>query len=464
MKLFRSSPLMRYEKSMKILKDRIFWFLFAFLFICFFKFSHFLFDHLVLSKLLSGDQNVNFLDRFQMDSDMLVRWRLQNNIDFGIFSFNQFMGPDGSYISQFGFFQWLITVPLAVMSLFGVLPDDFSFVAPINIGLSGNFLGIFFLYLIITSINAFVVSVCLRIIWKKFGHISFVFLLIGILQPWFLGLASSTYWVMGIKFLPVLVLFHFFQDELWNRRGKLYFVIALLLSFSSGYEFISVLFFDLIAVIYLKQANFSSSKSNLRVFGEPIIIFCGCFIFALMLHVIQLAVKFGSLSSACNAILVVFTKRTGLTDLAVPNIYTNSLVADPLMVVEKYTSMSVLFSPFKIPIISQLNVTSLIVLMFVLYLATLKFSEKSHLRRYIEAWFIFLLGPVSWFLLARPHSAYHTHLNYVLWFLPLIPFAFFIVSLLISRVSVLRFIYNRKLLVYFITIILMFLISLISTR
>jgi len=40
-----------------------------------------------------------------------------------------------------------------------------------------------------------------------------------------------------------------------------------------------------------------------------------------------------------------------------------------------------------------------------------------------------LLGPLSWFVLAKQHSANHTHLNYVLWYMP----TFFLACLCIAR-------------------------------
>ena len=34
------------------------------------------------------------------------------------------------------------------------------------------------------------------------------------------------------------------------------------------------------------------------------------------------------------------------------------------------------------------------------------------------------MAPLSWFVIAKGHSAGHYHINYVLWYLPFIPFSF----------------------------------------
>ena len=38
-----------------------------------------------------------------------------------------------------------------------------------------------------------------------------------------------------------------------------------------------------------------------------------------------------------------------------------------------------------------------------------------------------LLAPLSWYILAKGHSDIHTNLNYILWYLPFIPFGFLLV-------------------------------------
>ncbi|MBX4004665.1 hypothetical protein DEE53_25785, partial [Ralstonia pickettii] len=73
------------------------------------------------------------------------------------------------------------------------------------------------------------------------------------------------------------------------------------------------------------------------------------------------------------------------------------------------------------PAIAYINLPMWLVLLFAASSAVLLITRSSLDRRdyaLAVAYIFSLLGPVSWFVLAKQHSANHTHINYVLWYMP----------------------------------------------
>jgi hypothetical protein len=84
------------------------------------------------------------------------------------------------------------------------------------------------------------------------------------------------------------------------------------------------------------------------------------------------------------------------------------------------------------PAIAYINLPMWLVLLFAASSAVLLITRSSLDRRdyaLAVAYIFSLLGPVSWFVLAKQHSANHTHINYVLWYMP----TFFLGCLCIVR-------------------------------
>ena len=124
---------------------------------------------------------------------------------------------------------------------------------------------------------------------------------------------------------------------------------------------------------------------------------------------------------------VVASKRTGATGIAVDDVYRQSLAAEPGQVLDIYLGMPVIGAPYWLPIAHFFTVGALLFVCGIVVLldyqggAGTQPSPAPKSRAMGASWFVALLGPLGWFLLARPHSFIHTHINPAIWFLPTIP-------------------------------------------
>lgn len=352
---------------------------------------------------------VPFLGTFQFDSDALVLGRLRTNLSEGIFSdwpFLQALGSGDSYLSQIGLGGWLITL----------VPTAFR---------SADAVGIAMMYCTAAAASAAIAVWVVKAAHRNLPTLGTVLVALTLLQPWIVAIAGSIYWLIGLKLLPAIVLL------LLTKYPKLpYWItptsvaVATGVALASGYEYVTVVFaLPLAGVTYnaVRQRlpapvfairMMSTLLSQVAAFAATLVAH-----FGLLLHLS------GNISSAVATLESVVSKRTGATSVAVDSVHAQSLQASPTDVLLTYLSMPVFGAPLSIPMVSLFSVGILIAvcLCALPYLDRPASEEGTNRRALGLAWLVALLGPVGWFLLARPHSYSHTHINYALWFLPTVP-------------------------------------------
>lgn len=364
--------------------------------------------HLAFIDRLFGSSLFQFFQNFQLDSDLLIANRINESSQFGLFSNGFSLGQNGSYTSQVGFGGWIITFPQAVLHL--------------------NFeLSLSLAYTFVAVVNACIATLFLYEIRKQLSLGAAVVALIALLQPWPIAISHSVYWFIGMKVLPAVVL----AMLLSRTRFRKYFSYSVLtilctLTFMSGYEYatiVAALIFAVVVFHNIKNRNSTKELLADSIFSLTSLILAFCL--ALAAQVLQLFIRSGSIRSAIDAVQQIATKRTGATSASVESIYAQSLAASPSQVLETYLPMPLIGAPGSLPIFHYFTVTTLIIcvgcVLVTVGISGLAINRKRTYLAFGMAWLVSLLGPIGWFLLARPHSYIHTHINFSLWFFPVIP-------------------------------------------
>lgn len=374
--------------------------------------------HLVLADWLSGSNLSAFHAGFQLDSDALVTGRLQQNSVGGIFSAGMTLGLDGAYqnpygfyVGQFGLGGWLLTLPSTLL------------------GATGWF-GIPLMYAIVAAGNALLATAAIGMLARTLSRGAALLAIIALVQPWPSAMAHSIYWMIGLKLLPaagLIVLFTLNRDSRSRLVGAS--LVLTLCAALSGYEFITIVIASQMGVItYYAVLRRAAVSDALRLLALGLVGSIAGFVLAMCLQVLQLWLKLGSLGSAVEALGGTVSKRTGATGMEVDPVYAASLATSPSKVLETYLSMPVIGSPGALPLFRYFTVVILVAVCCVVIVVGFRGSPTSNPRirqtAMGAAWFVALLGPLGWFLLARPHSVIHTHINYALWYIPTVPLGF----------------------------------------
>ena len=332
------------------------------------------------------------------------------------------------YISQFGLtyylFDFLHTAGLSVYQMEGVAAVLMSLVV----------VGFF----VLLSRETFVLA-------------AIGFCLTLILSPWPVLFARNLYWVEFTWFAPTLL-------TLWlggrgtsvreNRLLATLIFIALLIKFLCGYEYLTTICISaLVPLVYFGVKLNRTTKEILRQAALISFAMFAAFVCAIAIHNISLTSSAEATPSAASAtpddggsglskIILTAEKRLYASDpdkvaVAACKSQSRDNSADPkcvrqmadslrtsgLKVLKTYVEVPELF-----PWSSGVRDTrypflgcSAILLAF-LYWQNKLSSAVGWLASAFAA-------PLSWYIVGKAHSVIHTHINYVLWYLPYIPVA-----------------------------------------
>ena len=369
--------------------------------------------HLQILDRSLGFDSYRFFDNFQIDSDLFAIGRLEQNQSSGVFSASFLSGLNGSYSSQFGLGMWMLTL------------------IPSGLGLEVA-AGASLMFTLTAAFNAAVSTIFVFIVNKVLSRGAAVVAVIGIMQPWSAAMNHSIYWIIGLKILPALVLATLFSRRTHTDRGSLIAAFFFsILAFLSGYEFATVVMASQIGVIsyFSIKHGWNVRKSLLQVLKFVSVVILS-FFSALGLHFLQLWNHFGSFQEANSKLIDTVVKNSGANGFQVESWRLESLQSSPIQVLSTYLSMPTLGSPQTYPLVSQLTVALLLVLVIMVGIYRLRFSGSDNLNSELAitvTWFVTLIGPIGWYMLARPHSYVHTHINFALWYFPTVPLGLAIV-------------------------------------
>jgi hypothetical protein len=299
--------------------------------------------------------------------------------------------------------------------------------------------------------------------------------LIFLLSPWIVVSARNLYMLIFIWFLPI-ALSLYFANKIFLKNSQFYFFLLLLFivvlfKLLCGYEFSSAIFFSTCAPVLFHAYNQNYSKLFiLKKFIAIMTIFFLAFLVAATIH--SLNVKKNS-EKFYEPIIKIASKRIWTNkdinevraeycenDIKCAEIFHKSLTSNSAIVVSKYFLMIDFLPWFYVSVsktdrrliidnlkylnenfnfqsikifldnVSQIKSQS-ILLLFIIYSISLFtffifqiytlyiFINAKKSIKYLVA-FSFL-GPITWFLTFKGHSAIHYHVNYILWYLFFIP-------------------------------------------
>lgn len=285
--------------------------------------------------------------------------------------------------------------------------------------------------LVAAFLTAFVASLIVWFIKKRFDTLMAVcFMMVFALSPWIVNFARNMFWVEGTWFLPMLFgLLLSLYNKKRSERLILYFAmfLAILIKSLCGYEYLSTIIlggisfplFDLLNCLYKKDA-----KKVRRFFRMNLCLGFACllgFLVALLVH--AAIVGNGDSMKGLNFIYhSVAERRIGGNGVSDPSaIIKESLEVPVGSVLKDYFT-------FKTQIIAGLPGSFFKVLVVLpIFVLVVKSISKKKILQEISLYLIFFVASISWFILAKPHSYIHQHMNYVLWYFGFVQVCMYII-------------------------------------
>lgn len=369
--------------------------------------------HLRLIDSLLDIRTHDFYSHFLSDGDELVVERYRQNMTSGPLSGSTMLGSSdsGYYVSEFGFWSWALTL------------------LPWALGLS-DAAATSTMYSIVAGLNALLATSALIGCRKSLGPGPALLCGLALLQPWSVAISKSIYFCIGLRLLPALVFLIIIRlRRETSRQIFVAMLISYLVVFLSGFIFITTVLFSQLAVIaYYAMVREWKIRSVCMKILTSLYAMITAFTITMGLLFLKLLSYYGSLNQALEKIIETVVKRTGVSGTAVPETFAESLASSPVEILRMYLSMPVFGAVSEgLPTVtSYFRVDALLLLCTIVSLYRFHkhdaLSESDRRERGTSlAWIVSTLGPISWFLLARPHSYIHDHLNFALWFLPTIP-------------------------------------------
>jgi uncharacterized membrane protein YqaE (UPF0057 family) len=278
----------------------------------------------------------------------------------------------------------------------------------------------------LTALNSAAFSaclLCLGLLYRRIFSLQFGVLFVGaaILSPWLTSFVHSLYWMCFIWLLPAIFAALTLRAEApWSRRllwvgAYLAFTVKCL----SGYEYQSALM--LFAAAPFVYGWFTSTGGDRRraMGGVLTVGLTGVLGFATAL-LIHAGIRGDTLLDGVKSIL-----ETNVMARTYGTI--NAATGQPFAGAEQtvWTVLLTYFMDWRTDVVWGLIggagvFPHLVLGSLVLPLVLAVFQGRSP-RRDLALWISFILPPLSWFVLAKSHSAVHVHLNFVLWYLGFIP-------------------------------------------
>lgn len=260
-----------------------------------------------------------------------------------------------------------------------------------------------------------------------------VYYYVFLLSPWIVNFARNLYWVEFTWFLPMAAgLLCSWKYESRRVRIVTYCLafLTILLKCLCGYEYISTIMMGLIQFLLvdmiLAAVNGEQQKTMLllrTIFWVGVAALAG-FAVAICLHA-PLKSNGNLLEGIALIVQNDVLRRTYGGDLNIyepASVMGMSICSSVWEVLRKYYS-------FSTEIITGVpgNLFPLLNLVPLAIFACDAKQKKLNLQ-WVLMYAVFLITPISWFILAKAHSYIHTHMNFVLWYFGFIQICLYIIA------------------------------------
>lgn len=327
------------------------------------------------------------------------------------------------------------------------------------------------------AIIAFMTSLCvvsLFLFLEKYltRESAFIGVFSLVISPWFINFSKSVFFIPALWLFPMIITFAYIEMQSRGKRFS-YFIyscaifFAFVLKMLTGYEYVTTM--AVASCVPFFMAIKSYKKSHLYALRKSLnnaLIFIMAIATSFILHSYHISQDGKVLT---DELYTIVSKRVSLRDSneVVKELcgeasnclrFEESLTTPAYKVVARYFVMPT-FVPWlgagyaeglpcssepgclvklsssinEGPVVAAKFFTSVVFsedaarwiisrFSFLFYfILVLFFSVKYLDSRLRLALLISFFAPVSWFVLASPHSYIHTHMNYVLWYIPFIP-------------------------------------------
>lgn len=265
--------------------------------------------------------------------------------------------------------------------------------------------------------------------YRNFGLLAALipYLLLAI-STWFVYLSTNIWFSIWTYFIPLVFFYLYVEKHIRNQAkinmGKLFAWVVFILFikiFLTGFEYITTILITSIIPFfyyYFYIDFYQNRKSQIFKYAG---IFLGGFLIVFLVNVVIMYFQIDSLgtgTSAIDHIISRFEKRT-------QGVYHYSGVNYAILeklhldVFLRYLGNTAFNFAFKFKFL-YLLLLYIICCVFIY----LKRKNDRKLMAFLYTSAVAFLAPVSWFIIFREHSHVHTHLNFVIWYVPFMIFAF----------------------------------------
>lgn len=257
-----------------------------------------------------------------------------------------------------------------------------------------------------------------NIIFSVLMYVSFIF------SPWITAFARNLYWIPFTWFLPTIFTLLYFEN--YKKRYCILIFLSILFKCLAGYEYVSTI---LVFALALPFAEIIKNKKQWKTIFKHL-----CFISLVMLSGFMVAIMIharlrGSdlIEGIQNIFIEDVLRRTYGNVKYFDPVYAESLTASPITVLSKYIYCFNTDILFGIPS----NLFPMMLIVSGVYSAY-KFIKEKYFYSFL--YYVMLLAPMSWFVLAKSHSYVHTHMNFVLWYFGFIAIMIYMIIIMIKEI------------------------------
>lgn len=282
---------------------------------------------------------------------------------------------------------------------------------------------------VIKLINALFLAIVTTIIllWIK-NVFSFmtsysVLLVLAFLCPNFVGFGTNLYWITGSLFLPTASSFWVLSRNTVSKTRKFYILVfgvsyvSCLIKQLFYFEFVSSVMISMIVpYIYYSVIKKLTLKDTLKLYILPTSGAVLSFLTTCFIKILMLSKNFYWKNAVKEFLSPILYRLIGSSDSGSDTI--NASAHYPLAFLLNDMLSQVAISIKGIINISQSQLILISIIIFLIYYYSCREIDKKIIS-FIISLFVACLAPLSWFILAKPHSVVHEWLCSILWFLPL---------------------------------------------
>jgi hypothetical protein len=401
---------------------------------------------------------------FDKGDESLIAGRLARSGQDGIFSYGGLPGRniyiDTSDISNLPDPEMLVGLQYHLYLSNEPVPDPYNtyqsqiggqgILYSIGDKIAGNYikpsLRMYFYRVVNALLLIFIFMLFIAWAFRNFGMISSIISLFLIfLSPWLHSFSQSIWWCLWSYFLPFIGVLIFLEKRQndparynYKKLFLLIFIAVFLKCFFTGYEYISASVLGIIPpMVYYFIIGKEKYKKVFILFFKSGIAAVLAIIFSLAILLVQIRSLMGSFEAGIQHIVYSYIKRS---TFSVPGAETNIYPSNLSAILKVYLDGSAFdldIHTFHI----RVSFLSVIVIMLVSILIIYRFKSTHNRvinKSLIYSSIISVIAPLSWFFIFKQHAYAHTHLDFIVWYIPFLPYTFLIIgqaaSLILSRI------------------------------